>query len=500
MAASFHHGVEILEVKSRTRSIQTVRTAIIGLIGTAPIHQLPEAQRTLNNNFLVLSEADKAYYCGADADGTGYTLGRDIDAIFDQGAGLIVAINVFDPSTHRTLGTNIATSGNSSRTSNVATITTAAAHGLVAGDFVNLTSFAAGFVSFNQDYVKVIAAPTTTTFTFASTGANIVAAAQTAGIVKKITWTPEAVTASEIVGTVDVSGNVSGMKVWQKARGEFGYSPRILIAPTFSTQATVAAEMEVIADKLRATYIIDAPAGLTVQEVLEGRGVSGAINLNTSNTRCIISDLHSKVYSPVTDAIELQPTSARIAGIMAATDLAEGYWVSPSNHEIKGIVGVERSVSFDVMNSSTEANLLNGAGVTTIVRDYGTGFILWGNRSAAFPTNSDADSFIPVRRVMDIVHDSLGYGLRPFLGKPMLPAQVDSALATINAFLRNRIAEGALVDAEARFIEADNSTSQLAQGKIVFYLEHMPPVPMENITIKSQMNIELLEALYEFAS
>lgn len=494
--ANFHHGVEIQEVKSRTRVISVVRSAVIGLVCTAPIHLLPPERRTLNKNIVILSDLDKAYYFGSDLASAGYTAHSAINAIFAQGSGAIVAVNVFDPTVHRTLGSSIATSGNASRTSNVATVTTSAAHGLVVGDFVNLASFAGSFASFNQSYVQIDSVPSTTTFTFANTGADITASAQTAGVAKKITFDPSLVGGTDIIGVVDSSGNRSGMKVWQNARGELGYVPRILIAPGYSTINSVAAEMLVIADKLKADAVIDAPAGLTTQQTINGRGTSGTINLNTSSSRGILCDVHVYAYNLAIADYELQPLSQFAAGVMAATDTAEGYWTSPSNHEIKGITGVERTIGFDVLDQNSEANELNRNGLVTVVRDFGTGFILWGNRSAAFPTNPDPENFIPVRRTMDIVHDSLGYGLRPFLDAPMNSASIDSTLATINAFLRSRVSEGALVSANARFIAPSNPVAELAQGHIVFDLEHMPPVPMEHITIKSQMNIELLSALF----
>lgn len=497
MPASFHHGVEIIEVKSRTRVISTVRSAVIGIVGTAPIHLLPAAQRTLNTNVLVLSDAEKSYYFGGDTDSAGYTLVPAINAIFAQGAGVIIAVNVFDPTTHRTLGADIASAGNQSLTANVATVTTGTAHGLAVDDFVQITGFTGALLPLNQSYVKVKTVPSSTTFTFDLVNADISTTVSTVGIVKKITFEPSLVDAADIIGAVDGSGNRSGMKVWRNARGSFGWVPRILIAPGYSTQEEVAVEMAVIAAQLRGHAIIDAPAGLTTQQVIEGRGVSGTINLETSSERIIIAYPHVEVYNVATEAVELQPLSQFAAGVMAATDNAEGYWTSPSNHEIRGIVGIERSIGFDVMDVNSEANILNGAGIQTVVRDFGTGYLLWGNRSAAFPTNPDPENFIPVRRVMDIVHDSLGYGLRPFLGKPMLPAQIDSALATINAFLRSKISEGALVSALATFEQAENAPVNLAQGKIVFNLEHMPPPPMEHITIKSQMNIDLLEVLFE---
>ncbi len=497
MATAFHHGITYTELKSRLRVISVIRTGVVGLIVTAPIHKLPAAQRTLNRNIVILSDMDKAYYFGAEEDGVGYSAHTAINAVWSEGGGAIIAINVFDPSVHRTLGSSIATSGNSSRTSNVAMVTTDAAHNLVVGDFVNLASFAAGFASLNQDYVEVLSVPSTTTFTFASEGANIAAAAQTAGVVKKITFDPSLVDAADVIGTVDENGNRSGMKVWQDARTTVGDMPRILAIPGYSTQASVAAALAVMAEKIGAVYALDAPAGLTTQQVLEGRGVTGTINLNTSSTRAYILDMHCKAFNAATGLEELQPSSPFVAGLIARVDKEEGFWVSPSNHELRSITGVERSVDFDVMDSDSEATQINSKGVATIVREYGTGFILWGNRSAAYPSNADPESFLCIRRVMDVLKYSLGYNMRPFMDRPMLLANIDSVLSSMNAFVRSLIGQGALVGGEVTFEPDKNDPLNLAQGKVKFNLRHMAPTPMEHIEIESQMDIELFRVLFE---
>lgn len=64
------------------------------------------------------------------------------------------------------------------RASNVATLTTAAPHGAVAGDVITVASV--GGTGYNGR-VTVLSAPTTTTFTYANTGANESSAADTAG-------------------------------------------------------------------------------------------------------------------------------------------------------------------------------------------------------------------------------------------------------------------------------------------------------------------------------
>ena len=56
MAASFLHGVETIEIEKGARTIKTVKTAVIGLVGTAPIHNVDEEYRTINEPTLILNE------------------------------------------------------------------------------------------------------------------------------------------------------------------------------------------------------------------------------------------------------------------------------------------------------------------------------------------------------------------------------------------------------------------------------------------------------------
>ncbi len=496
-APAFHHGITYTELKSRLRVIQQVRTGVGGMIVTAPIHKLPKNQRTLNKNIVLLSDADRAYYFGAEKDGVGYTAHTSVNAFWSQGGGAIIAVNVFDPERHRTLGAPVATSGNHSVTSNIATVTTENPHGLVVGDFVNITGFTGALAPLNQSYAEVLTAPTGATFTFALENANIAATASTAGVVKKITFDPSLVTSADIIGTVDAEGNRTGMKVWQDARTTIGDVPRLLCIPTYSTQEEVAVAMEVIANKIGAGFILDAPAGLTTQQIFEGRGVTGTINLNTSSTRAYLVDMHVYAYNAATEREELMPASPFVAGLISRVDREEGFWVSPSNHELRGITGVERPVYFDVMDPDAEATQLNARGVATIVRNYGTGFILWGNRSAAYPSNADPESFFCIRRVMDVLKYSLGYNMQPFVDLPMTRGSIESVLASMNAFVDSLVGQGALVGGKVAFEPDENDPINLAQGKIKFNLKHMAPTPMEHIIIDSQMDIELFRALFE---
>jgi len=99
MPANFLHGVETIEIEKGPRPIRVVKTAVVVLVGTAPIHTVDEANRTVNKPVLILNDRDAVKYFGEQT--PGYTIPQALDAIFDQGAGIVIVVNVFNPDVHK---------------------------------------------------------------------------------------------------------------------------------------------------------------------------------------------------------------------------------------------------------------------------------------------------------------------------------------------------------------------------------------------------------------
>lgn len=412
MAANFLHGVETIIIEKGPRPITGVKTAVIGLVGTAPIQTVDAAYQTINQPVVIRNPVDAAKYFGVNT--TGYSIPAALDAIFDQGNGPIcIVVNVFDPATHKTAEVP----------------------------------------------------------------------------------DPSLVVNADVIGEVDVDGNRSGLQALIGTYNLFGYVAKMIIAPGYCTQDAVAVEMIAVADKLRAQALIDAPIGTTVAEAIAGRGPGGTINFNTSNKRAILCFPHVKRYDSATDSEILEPLSQRLAGVIAAKDVEKGYWWSPSNTEIKGITGMELPITALINDSTTEANALNEAGIVTLFNSFGSGIKTWGNRSAAFPTDTSPENFINVQRTADILHESIEYNMLQFIDRPINQALIDSIRESVNGFIRTLIMRGALIDGKCVYDPAKNPATEIAAGHLVFDLEFMPPTPAERITFESFINIELLKAL-----
>ena len=76
MPASFLHGVETVEITKGARTVQTVKTAVVGIVGTAPIDDVEQANRTINTPTLILNETEAVKYFGKHKNG--YTIIRMI--------------------------------------------------------------------------------------------------------------------------------------------------------------------------------------------------------------------------------------------------------------------------------------------------------------------------------------------------------------------------------------------------------------------------------------
>lgn len=473
MAANFLHGLETIEIDKGPRPVRVVKTAVIGLIGTAP-------SGPVNTPTLVLSDKQGAQF-GDLAQSAGFSIPQALDGIFDQGAGTVIVINVLDPAVHKTAVTSesVVLQGDRGKTAKPAWVGAAT----VKNQAGNVTHVA------GTDYT---ADPATGRITRLAGGAIAPGATLT------VSYThadPTKVTPADVIGAVNAAGRRTGMQALQDTYHLLGYFAKILIAPGYCTGNAVATEMIALSHKLRAVPLIDAPVGTTFAQALAGRGPSGSINFATSSDRAVLCYPHLQVFDQATGANRLEPMSPRLAGVIAAQDNERGYWWSPSNTEIKGVVGVETPLTAMINDPQSEVNQLNEAGIVTVFSSYGTGLRAWGNRSAAWPSVTHPRNFINVRRTADVLHESLEQSMLQFIDMPINNALIDSIAESVNAFIRTLIARGALVDGRCLFDPAKNPATELALGHLTFDIEFMPPTPNERMTFESFINIELLKQL-----
>lgn len=302
---------------------------------------------------------------------------------------------------------------------------------------------------------------------------------------------PALVTTGEINGTIDEDGNATGFSGTYECYSKFGYFPKIFLAPGYSPVATVRAEMDIVAARLHGVAICDLPLGLTKQQAVATRGVSGSAN--TSSSRTILTYPYVEIED-TTGAAEtrLDPLSARMAGVMIATDLTDGWHHSPSNREIKGVVGLELPINFYPSDYQNDTNFLNEAGIVTAMQYFGSGIRLYGNRSAAYPTSTYVDNFIHARRILDMTHEAIIFYVMNYVDRLGNRKNVEAVEDAINAWLRAKINDGVFYGASFRFDTEKNTAAQVADGRFYYKLSSHPISVMERITIDSYVDTKFI--------
>ncbi|MCL6230196.1 phage tail sheath subtilisin-like domain-containing protein [Bartonella bilalgolemii] len=315
----------------------------------------------------------------------------------------------------------------------------------------------------------------------------------------------ENATLTNILGGVNENGAYEGVHAFIGAQSIVGQTPRILIAPGFThqrqssvsieenrtgaiakaeistTSNPVAAELIGIAERLRAIVVIDAP------NTTDEAALSTAKDFDSK--RAILIDPFVKVNR--NGKIVKQPASAAIAGVIAKTDFTHGFWHSPSNKVINGIVGISRPIDFSIGDRSSRANLLNEQNITTIIRE--NGYRLWGNRTLSSDTKF---AFLSVVRTADMINDAILRGHLWAVDRNIKRTYLNDVSESVNAYLRDLKAQGAILGGRCTPDLELNTTSAIQDGRVYFNVEFTPTTPAEHITFRSQIINDYLEEIF----
>jgi len=271
----------------------------------------------------------------------------------------------------------------------------------------------------------------------------------------------QAETEANVIGTTDGT-TFTGLQALAVAEQRLGVKPQIIAAPGLDTQSVIE-EMVSIAKKLRG-FVYAAAEGDSVAEALTYRANFGHREL--------------MLIWPGTSDDFAGDIVARAIGLRARIDETVGWHKTISNVPLVGVTGLDRDISFDLTDPSTDAGVLNGGEVTTIIRQ--NGFRLWGNRTTADPLSNPSFVFESAVRTSHALQEIVGQIVSPFIDQPMTVGLIKDLLETGNARFRQLAVEGVIQGAEMFFDADQNSPQELAAGRPRFRIQFTPVAPLEN--------------------
>ncbi|WP_375678432.1 MULTISPECIES: phage tail sheath subtilisin-like domain-containing protein [unclassified Bartonella] len=463
MATGFLHGVEVIEVDDGTRPLRAVQSAVIGIVGTAP--DADDRAFPLNTPVLVTGSLSQA----AKLDKTGKrqgTLPNALDLIFKQVGAIVVVVRVNEGDNENATLTNVLGGVNANGAYE-------GVHALIgAQSIVGQTPrilIAPGFTHKRPiSLSKIDVINQGSGYTQATV--KIAGGAQAEAILKDGKVTSLVIKDSGFDYQTAPNVTIEGDGTGATAKAEIS-----------TTSNPVAAELIGIAERLRSIVVLDAP------NTTDEAALSTAKDFDSK--RAIIVDLFVKVNRD--GKIIEQPASAAVAGVIAKTDFTHGFWHSPSNKVINGIVGIARPIDFSIGDRSSRANLLNEQNITTIIRE--NGYRLWGNRTLSSDTKF---AFLSVVRTADMINDAILRGHLWAVDRNIKKTYMHDVSESVNAYLRDLKAQGAILGGRCTPDLELNTASAIESGRVYFNVEFTPTTPAEHITFRSHIVNDYLEEIF----
>lgn len=469
---TFLHGVEVLDIDGGARPIQTVRSSVIGLVGTAP--SADPVAFPLNTPVLIAGSRREA--AKLDLLGTGLgTLPAAMDSIFDQTGAVVIVVRVEKDEDDAGTLANLLGGVN-------------AVNGQYEG--VHALLGAESVVGFQP---RILIAPG---FTHTRVSGGITAVTvNTPGSgytsAPAVSFTGGGGTGATAVAVVS-EGKVTAVQVTSPGSG-YTTAPTVAFTGGGGTLAAATASFGIvgnaavaeligIAERLRAIIIADGP-NTNDADAIGYAGDFGSDRVYVVDPKVIKTDS--------TGFTVTEWSSACAAGLLAKSDNDHGFWWSPSNQEINGIQGTARPIDFTLGDANSRANLLNESKIATIIRQ--DGFRLWGSRSLS----SDPKwAFLCVRRTADIINDSMLRAHLWAVDRGITKTYIDDVKEGVNNYLRHLVSIGAILGGECWADPDLNTPDQLSQGKVYFDFDFTPVYPAEHVTFRSHMVNDYLKEIF----
>lgn len=409
---SYRHGVYIQERDTSLVTPATAEASLPVVVGTAPVHNLPENATVPVNVPKLISTMSEFVATfgdlGEDDDEEDFTLYQAAKIYIGRyGIAPMVCINVFNPTTHKTDST--------------------------------------------PDVSKV--------------------------------------TATDIIGG-STSGR-TGLALVDDVYPRFRLTPGLVLAPKFSATPSVAlaiaAACKDICGHFRAQGIIDVPSSVTTYS-----GVPSWLNTNNLTSPYLCAFFGSLTYAGV-----VEPGSIHLAGCIGSRDAANGDipFYSPSNYTImaEGLVHNGN----EVFLTPVEAAYLNGNGVVTALNMIG-GLKCWGDQTCCYPGVTDVkDSSLPIRRMFNWLANTLVLTSWQYVSTPLRRRLVETVQDTFNCWLLGLTAKECILGGRVTFESADNSTTDLMDGKVTWHVYVTPPQAARELTFTLEYDPDYLSTLFE---
>lgn len=285
---------------------------------------------------------------------------------------------------------------------------------------------------------------------------------------------------ANIVGTQE-NGQYTGLKALLTASSTVFVKPKLLAVPKLDNQA-VATELVSIAKKLNAFCFISDNGATTKEQAVEY-----ARNFSAREAMMIWGDWQS--FNVDKKAYDTDYATARAVALQAYIDKTQGWHKNLSNVVVDGVTGITKPVSFDINESSTDANFLNEKNITVCL-NY-EGFRYWGSRTLS---SDQRWAFQQATRTAQIIKETIAAAHLWAMDQPISKNLVKDILEGINNKFRQWTTQGRILGGKA-WVDEASTGDVLKDGKLLIKYDYHWVPSLESLGFTQIVNDEYVMEL-----
>lgn len=272
-----------------------------------------------------------------------------------------------------------------------------------------------------------------------------------------------AATQANIIGGVDPT---SKKKTGIAAMVECAERATIIAAPGYSHEKPVIDALATMGKKLRARVVADGPstnadAAIALSDLLGGA--------DTGHDRVYIVDPAVSIYSRAAKGDILVPGSVVAIGALAAVK----QWESPGNQGVL-IQGTDRTIEYNILDKTTEADLLNKYGIAAICHTSMGGWSLIGNRTVT-------GRFVSHVGLEDVLARKLEEASQRAMANNLTKSFMEQELRKINRFLQDLVAAEVIPGGEVYLHPTLNTVERYKNGAWYIVVDYGRYSPNEHM-------------------
>lgn len=481
---AYRHGVYGSEVPTSLVPMTQVSAGLPVVFGTAPLH-LATDPAGANQPKLCYTYKEAVEMFGYSKDWDKYSLCEFMYSQFSLfNMAPVVLVNVLDPAVHKTSVTleETAMEKGVSIVKEPVMLNTLCVYASEAGQ--QLTENVDYTAAYNDDEELVITA----------IEGGAISAQATIIYISYDKLNPAAVDDDDIIGGVDIStGDYEGLELVNAVFPKFGLVPGIIAAPGYSHKPAVAAVMKAKTTNINGHFEAICVCDADVEACPKYSDVSSWKNLKN------YTDPYQVLCWPMVALGGVKyHMSTQWVGVCCKTDATHSDipYKSPSNESLQADSALNAEDKEIILDTATAA-YLNGQGVITALNFIG-GWKLWGNRTCAYPSNTDVkDSLIAIRRMFNYINNTLITTFWSKVDDPTNKRLIRTIVDSANIWLNGLTAREFILGGRVEFREEDNTTTDLMDGIVRFHVFVCPASPAREIEFIQEYDPSYIATLFE---